>query len=93
MGWGGVEGGAASWGGVDVGSLNVFFAAALTRVMCDAVHIPAVASASVVHCGAVGGSVVDVLGPLQTFGELNSCELGVLRHPCFLLLLLWYLLN
>ena len=64
MGWGGVEGGAASWGGVDVGSLNVFFAAALTRVMCDAVHIPAVASVFVLQSGAVGGSVGGAVGSL-----------------------------
>ena len=65
-GWGGGEGGAASWGGgaVDDGSVNVFLVAALTRVMRAAVPIPAVASASVLHTAAAGGSVVGVVGPL-----------------------------
>ena len=57
--------------------MNAFLAAALTRVMRAAVSIPVVASASVVHSAAVGGSVVGVVRPLYTFGELNSCELGV----------------
>ena len=75
------DGGAASWGvgAVDGGSVNAFLAAALTRVMRAAVPIPAVASASVLQSADVGGSVVGVLGPLYTFGELNSCELGVFR--------------
>ena len=59
--------------------MNAFLAAALTRVMCAAVPIPAVASASVLHSAAVGGSVIGVVGPLSTFGELDSCELGVFR--------------
>jgi len=65
-GWGGDEGRAASWGGVavDGGSVNAFLAAALTRVMRAAVPIPAVASASVLHSAAVGGSVVGVVGAL-----------------------------
>ena len=58
---------------------DAFLAAALTRVMRAAVPIPAVAAASVLHSAAVGGSVVGVVGPLRTFGELNSCELGVFR--------------
>jgi len=64
--WGGGEGGAASWegGAVDDGSVNAFLAAALARVMRVAVPIPAVASASVLHSAAVGGSVVGVLRPL-----------------------------
>jgi len=64
-GWGGGEGGAASWegGAVDGGSVHAFLAAALTRVMRVAVPIPAVASASVFHSAAGGGSVVDVLRP------------------------------
>ena len=33
----------------------------------------AVAAASVFHSVAVGGSVVGVVGPLWTFGELSSC--------------------
>jgi len=41
--------------------------------------IPAVAAASVLHSAAVGGSVIGYVGLLQTFGELNSCELGVFR--------------
>jgi len=63
---GGGEGGAASWGGgdVDVGSVNAFLAAALTRVMRTVVSIPAVASASVLHSATVGGSVVGVVRPL-----------------------------
>jgi len=62
----GGEGAAASWGGgaVDGGSVNVFLAAALTRVMRSAVPIPAVASASVLQSAAVGGSVVGVVRPL-----------------------------
>jgi len=65
-GWGGDEGGAASWGGgaVDGGSVNAFWAAALTRVIHATVPIPAVASASVLQSAAVGGSVVGVVGPL-----------------------------
>jgi len=65
-GWGGGEGGAASWGGGDVdgGSVNAFLAAALTRVMRAAVSIPVVASASVLHSAAVGGSVVGVVRSL-----------------------------
>ena len=60
------EGGAASLGGgaVDGGSLNAFWAAALMSVLRAAVPIPAVASASVLHSAAVGGSVVGVVGPL-----------------------------
>ena len=87
--------GAASWGGgaVDGGSVNAFLAAALTRVMRAAVPIPDVASASVLHSVAVVGSVVGVVGHLYTFGELNSCELGVFRFEYFLLLLLRLLLN
>ena len=42
-----------------------------------------VASASVLHSAAVVGSVVGVVGPLWTFGELNSCELGVFRFVMF----------
>jgi len=66
IGLGGGEGGAASWGGgaVDGGSVNAFLAAALTRVMCAAVPVPTVASASVFHSAAGGGSVVDVVRPL-----------------------------
>ena len=59
-------GGAATWGvgAVDGGSVNAFLAAALTRVMRAAVSIPAVASASVLHCAAVDGSVVGFVRPL-----------------------------
>jgi len=46
-------------------------AAALTRVMRATVPIPALASASVLQSAAVGGSVVGVVGPLWTFGELK----------------------
>ena len=58
--------GAASWGvgAVDGSSVNAFLAAALTRVMRVTVPIPALASASVLHSAAVGGSVVGVVGPL-----------------------------
>ena len=41
--------------------MNAFLAAALTRVMRTVVSIPAVASASVLHSAAVGGSVVGVV--------------------------------
>ena len=51
-------------GDVDGGSVNAFLAAALTRVMRAAMSIPAVASASVLHSDAVGGSVVGVVRPL-----------------------------
>ena len=44
--------------------MNAFLAAALPRVMCAAVPIPAVAAASVLHSAAVGGSVVGVVRPL-----------------------------
>ena len=44
--------------------MNEFFAAALTRVMRAAVPIPAVASASVLHSAAVGGSFVGVVRSL-----------------------------
>jgi len=47
--------------------------------MSVAVPIPALASVSVLQSAAVGGSVVGVVGPLYTFGELNRCELGVFR--------------
>jgi len=62
----GVDGGAANWGvgAVDGGSVNAFLAAVLTRVMRATVPIPAVASASVLHSDAVGGSVVGVVRPL-----------------------------
>ena len=43
------------------------------------VPIPAVSLASVSHSAVVGGSVVGVVGLLYTFGEFNSCELGVFR--------------
>ena len=65
-GWGAVEVGTASWGGgsVDGGSLNVFVAAAITCVMRAAVPIPAVASVSVWHSSAFGGSFGGVVGSL-----------------------------
>ena len=59
--------------------MNAFLAAALASVMRVAVPIPALASVSLLQSAAVGGSVVGVVGPLSTFGELNSCELGVFR--------------
>jgi len=49
---------------VDAGYVDAFLAAALTRVMRAAVPIHAVASASVLHSAAVGGSVVGVVRPL-----------------------------
>jgi len=48
-------------------------------VLRAAVPIPAVAAASVLHSAAVGGSVAGDVGALWTFGEINSCELGVFR--------------
>jgi len=45
-------------------AVNVFLAVALTRVMRATVPIPAVASASVLHSAAVGGSVVGIVRPL-----------------------------
>ena len=44
--------------------MNAFLAAALTRVMGATVPIPAVVSASVLHSGAVSGSVMGVVGTL-----------------------------
>ena len=44
--------------------MNAFLAAALARVMRVAVPIPAVASVSVFHSVAGGGSVLDVVRPL-----------------------------
>ena len=44
--------------------MNAFLAAALTRVMRATVSIPALASASVMHSAAVGGSVEGVVRPL-----------------------------
>ena len=44
--------------------MNAFLADALTRVMRAAVTIPAIASASVLHSAAVGGSVVGVVRSL-----------------------------
>jgi len=44
--------------------VNAFLAAALTRVMRAAVTIPVIASASVLHSAALGGSVVGVVRPL-----------------------------
>jgi len=44
--------------------VNAFLAAALARVMRVAVPILAIASASVFHSAAVGGSVVGVVSPL-----------------------------
>ena len=44
--------------------MESLLAAALSRVMRAAVSIPAVATASVSHSAAVGGSVVGVVGLL-----------------------------
>ena len=54
------EEGGEGVGAVDGGSVNAFLAAALTRVMRATVPIPPLASASVLHSAAVGGSVVGV---------------------------------
>jgi len=51
-------------GVVDGGSVNAFLATALTRVMRATVPIPALASASVLHSAAIGGSVVGFVRPL-----------------------------
>ena len=52
------------WARAKVFTVNAFLATTLTRVMRAAVPIPAVASASVLHSAAVGGSVVGVVRPL-----------------------------
>jgi len=57
--------------------VNAFLSAALSLVMRAAVPIPALAAASVLHSTAVGGFVAGDVGPFQTFGELNSCQLRV----------------
>jgi len=44
--------------------VNAFLAAALSRVMCAAGPIPAVAVASVLHSADVGGFVAGDVGPL-----------------------------
>ena len=44
--------------------MNAFLAAALTRVLRATVPVPALASASVLHSAAVGGSVVGIVGAL-----------------------------
>ena len=61
--------------------MNAILAAALSRVVCATVPIPvdAAASASVLPSAAVGGFGAGVLGHLQAYGELNSCELVVFR--------------
>jgi len=51
-------------GTVDGGYVNAFLVTALTRVMRGTVPIPALASASVLHSAAVGGSVVGVVRAL-----------------------------
>ena len=64
-GWGGGgEGGAAGWGwgAVDTGCVESLLDTVLSRVMRALVSIPAVATASVSHSAAVGGSVVGVEG-------------------------------
>ena len=45
-----------------MGCVNAFLAAALSRVMRAAVPIPAVAAASVLYSGAVGGFVAGDVG-------------------------------
>ena len=56
----------SSWvGGAFVpGCVKAFLAAALSRVVCAAGPIPAVAAASVLHSAAVGGFVTADVGPL-----------------------------
>ena len=51
-------------GTVDGGSVNAFLTVALTCVMRAGVSIPSVASTSVLHSTAVGGSVVGVVSLL-----------------------------
>ena len=58
--------------------MNAFLPVALSRVVRVVVSIPVLA-ASVLYSTAVGGFVAGDVGPLQTLGELNSCELGVFR--------------
>jgi len=59
--------------------VDAFLAAALTRVMCAAVPIPAVVAAPLLRSAAVVGSVIGDVGPLWRFGSptLNSCELSL----------------
>jgi len=59
--------------------VNAFLPVALSRVVRVVVSIPVVLAASVLHSTTVGGFVAGDVGPLQTLGELNSCELGVFR--------------
>ena len=59
------------------------------RVVHAVVIITPDVGASVVYSAVVGGFV----RPLLTFGELNSCELGVFRFQCFLILLMRLILN
>jgi len=62
--------------------VNAFFAVTLSRVMRTAGPIPPVAQADVpvLYSAAVGGFVAGDVGPLQTFGEINNCDLGVFRY-------------
>ena len=78
----GVQGSRARLAGMMAG--GVWF-----RVVRVAVIIPADVDVSVLHSAVLGG----VVRPLYTFGEFNSCELGVFRFQCFLILLLRLILN
>ena len=82
----GVQGSRARLAGMLTG--GVWF-----RVVRAAVIIPADVDASVLHFAVLGGFDAGVVRPLQAFGELNNCELGVFRFQRFLILLLRLILN
>ena len=63
------------------------------RVVRAAVIIPADVDASVLHSAVLGGFDAGVVRPPYAFGEINSCELGVFRFQCFLIILLRLILN
>ena len=58
------------------------------RVVRAVVIIPAYVDASVLYSAVLNGFDAGVVRPLQAFGELNSCELGVFQFQFFLILLL-----
>ena len=68
----GVQGSRASLAGVLAGGVQF-------RVVRAAVIIPADIDASVLYSAVLGGFDAGVVRPLQAFGELNSCELGVFQ--------------
>ena len=63
------------------------------RAVRATVLIPADVDVSVLYSAGLGGFDAGVVRPLYAFGEVNSCEPGVFRFQCFLILLLRLILN